>query len=141
MKTILCFILILSTEISSAQFTAAEQQQQQQTQNLIVGTMVGLVAVGAAVVIIFTSKAHKQAAAEEAKFQACIGKPKSEIYTIYGPPNSIVDDAQGQGGTILEYQSVITSGGGKSAVYTRTHRKLFYLNKENIATSVKEDIQ
>ena len=146
MKTILCFILILSTELCSAQFTAAQQQElqteqaeQQQEGRLAAGILIGATAAITTVAVIFFSKAHKHSVAEEAKFQACVGKSKSEIYTIYGPPNSIVDDAQGQGGTILEYQTVITSGGGETPVSTITNRKMFYLNKDNVVTSVKED--
>ena len=148
MKTILCFILILSTGISSAQslapYSAAQEQQEQQNDqfsNVFIGSMVAVTAVVTALVVVSTSKAQKRAEAEEAQFQACVGKTKSDIYTLYGPPNSIVDDAQGQGGTILEYSTLKTSGGGKRPVYSQTYRKLFYLNKDNSVTSVKEDIQ
>jgi len=77
----------------------------------------------------------------EAKFQRSVGKTKSDIYAMYGPPNSIVDDGQGQGGTILEYLSVQTYGGGREGVSTVTYRKMFYLNKDNMVVSVKEDKQ
>ena len=81
-------------------------------------------------------------AAAEAQFQACVGKTKQQVYALYGPPNSIVDDAMGDGGTILEYLSINTYGGDENTpAYTITYRKLFYLNKDNVVTSVKEDTQ
>jgi hypothetical protein len=134
MKTILCFILILSTAISSAQVAPA---------GFVIGASIvsALIVAGITTGIVLGVRGRRAQVAEEAKFQACAGKTKSEIYTLYGPPNSIVDDAQGQGGTILEYSTLRSSGGGKTAVYTRTYRKLFYLNKDNIVTSVKEDIR
>ena len=127
MKNILCFILILSTEICSSQSISSEQQQQRETVNVVIGAMVAIVSVTAILTVIFASKAHRQQIAEASKFQACVGKAKSEIYSLYGPPNSIVDDAQGQGGTILEY------------FIAGRIRKYFYLDKDNIVTAVKED--
>jgi len=144
-RNIVCFILILSIGISSAQVNVVQQQQVQQQQDetqtftIIIGAVVTLTAVFTFIAIALTSKAHKQEAAEEAKFQACVGKTKSEIYTIYGPPDSIVDDGQGLGGAILEYHKVVASSDGNNGVYTITYRKLFYLNKENIVTAVKKD--
>ena len=129
MKNTIFFILMLSTELCSAQNTSVQQEQQQKTQNTVIGVMAAVITVSAIIAVIFSSKAHKQAVADEAKFHACIGKTKSEIYTLYGPPNSIVDDAQGQGGTILEYHKISGSG----------NRKLFYLNIDNIVTAVKDD--
>jgi len=131
MKNVICLLLILSTAICSAQSINEQEQMQQQreTQNIVIGVMVAIVTISAIVTVIFCSKAHRQEMAERAKFQGCLGKSKSDIYNIYGPPNSIVDDAQGQGGTILEYR--IVNGGG--------NRKMFYLNKDNIVTAVKDD--
>ena len=145
---IIFFILILTTGISSAQISALpsqqmedEQQQQQKTQNIFVGVMVASAAVSAIIIGVIYSKAHMRAKIEEAKFQSSVGKTKSEIYTLFGPPNSIVDDGQGQGqgGTILEYQTITTSGGDGTNVITTTFRRMFYLNSDNIVTSVKED--
>jgi len=118
---------MLSTELCSAQNTSVQQEQQQKTQNTVIGVMAAVITVSAIIAVIFSSKAHKQAVADEAKFHACIGKTKSEIYTLYGPPNSIVDDAQGQGGTILEY---LNRG---------RNRKMFCINKDNVVTAVIED--
>jgi hypothetical protein len=150
-RSILCFILGLSIILNGCASTSgmnstqsAAQQQDQQEATEIIGVTVGTLAFITVVCVLIASanakKAKAKAKAEEDKFQACVGKTKAEIYTIYGPPDSIVDDAQNDGGTILIYQTITTSGGSDdSSVETTTHRKLFYVNKNNIVTSVKED--
>ncbi len=147
-KNIICLILILSIGTSSAQFSTSQQQLMQQGQedqqnleNRAITSFVALVVVTTLVLVVVISARKARARADEAKFQACVGKTKSEVYTIYGPPDNIIDDAQGQGGTILIYRTITTSGGGKTGVYTYTYRKMFYLNKDNIVTAVKEDTE
>jgi hypothetical protein len=147
-RNLICFLLIASiilnscTSTSGLSASAAQQQQQQQTEQII-GIALGVV-VFTTIVCLFVaisngSKAKAQKQADEAKFQACVGKTKAEIYTLYGPPDSIVDDGLNDGGSILEYHTIITSGGGRAGVSTTTYRKLFYLNKADVVTSVKED--
>ena len=152
MRTLICLALSLSILFYGCSTTAnlpASQQAQQEQENqqiteIVVGTVAFIAVVTTIVVLVLHRyekrlKALEQAA--EAKLQSCVGKTKSDVYTMYGPPNSIVDDGQGQGGTILEYLNIVSYGGGDSPVFTVTYRKLFYLDKDNIVVSVKEDTQ
>src|ERR1700733_14683113 len=119
---ILCFILgsaiILNGCESTAGLSASQaqtvNQQNQEITEIVVG-VVGFTVLLTTIVIIAVSgqvkKQQIQQQAEEAKFQACVGKTKAEIYAIYGPPNSIVDDGQNDGGNILEYLKVVSYGG------------------------------
>ena len=108
MKHIISYILILSILLygcsSTSNLPSNQQTQQQQEQQTVTDIIVGVAAfmvVMTTVVWIVVHHAVKkqkaQAAADEAKFQSCIGKTKSEVYEMYGPPNSIVDDGQGAG--------------------------------------------
>lgn len=153
MKKIICFVLCFSLILSGCESTAGlsgtqlqqVNQSNQDITDIVVGTCVFTVGIIAIVAVAVHNAIKNQKAiqaAAEAKFQACVGKTKQQVYALYGPPNSIVDDAQGQGGTILEYLSITTYGGDdNTSAYTITYRKLFYLNKDNVVTSVKEDTQ
>jgi hypothetical protein len=153
MRKTLCFILCFSLILSGCESTTGlsgnnlqqAQQDNQEVTDIVVGTLaITAVTVGLVAIAVHNTVKTQMAiqAAAEAQFQACVGKTKKEIYAIYGPPNSIVDDAQDQGGTILEYLSISSYGGDQNtSAYTITYRKLFYLNKDNIVTSVKEDTQ
>lgn len=133
-------VLNCSAQINNAQQQFQQQQQSEnQMRNILLEVGGGLIILTSVVMLIAYSKAHRQAIAEDAKFQGCIGKTKSEIYAIYGPPDSIVDDAQGLGGTILEYTTTATQTDSNNGVYTTTNRRMFYLNKDNIVTAVKKD--
>jgi hypothetical protein len=151
MKSILCCILGLSIILNGCMSTAsgtstpvsaAQQQQDQQADEIIgiaVGSVVLLTLVGLVVASANSQKIKAKRQADEAQFQACIGKTKADVYNIYGPPDNIVDDGQADGGTILIYQKTVTEGDDKTGIITTTHRKLFYLNKDNIVTAVKRD--
>jgi hypothetical protein len=149
MKSLISFLLIFSIILngcaSTSAGTSATQQQQQQQQEitrviaisasvLVLTTVICIFAVSASV-----KKAKAKQLADEAAFQACVGKKKADIYTLYGPPDNIVDNGQGDGGTILIYQTITTYGGEDGTAYTSTHRKLFYISKDNVVTAVKED--
>lgn len=140
MKTLLPFVLIASILLNGCMATSgaaasnAPAQEGQYT-GLFIGFAVAAVAITVGIAV---SKSQKHQAAE-AQFHACVGKTKAEIYTLYGPPDSIVDDGLADGGNILEYKHVKTTTNADGTVTTATDRKLFYLNKDNIVTSVKED--
>jgi hypothetical protein len=150
-KSIISFILIISISLdgcastSGASSTPTSQAQQQQQQEVVeIVTITSVILVFTTVLCIFVASANAKkdkakAKAEEDKFQACVGKTKAEIYSIYGPPDSIVDDGLNDGGNILIYRTVSTTGDSDNGYSTITYRKLFYLNKDNVVTSVKED--
>jgi len=152
-KGIVCFILGFSIILNGCESTAGltpsqtqmVNQQNNEITEIVVGTVAFTVLICTLVIVAVHGAVKKQKvlqAIEEAKFQACVGKPKSEIYALYGPPNSIVDDGLNDGGNILEYLKVVSYGGGdNTSVTTTTYRKLFYLNKDNIVIAVKEDTQ
>jgi hypothetical protein len=148
MKKIIGLVLSLSILIYGCAPTAGlsttpsqmQAQEQQVQSDFIAGAIVFVVVVCVVGVWAVTTGKTRRAKVK-AELQACVGRTKAEIYIKYGPPDSIVDDAQGQGGTILIYQTITTSGGGRSGVSTSTYRRLFYIDKDNIVTAVKEDVK
>lgn len=77
--------------------------------------------------------------------ESWVGKPKSDLYLSWGPPNNVTDD--GNGGQILIYGRTVTMGQVPGQVYgnyngglsytapvqrTYTKTRMFYVNSEGI---------
>lgn len=141
MKTLISYLLISSLLfngcMAGAGSTASPNSQPQEGD--YTGVFIGAAVVGLVISIaVAVSKSQRHQAAE-AKFHACIGKTKAEIYALYGPPDSIVDDGRGDGGTILEYKHITSTTNFDGSISTTTNRKMFYLNQFDRVTSVSED--
>lgn len=140
MKTLLSFALIASILLNGCMATGGTTSSNTPPQEgQYTGIFIGAAVIGLGVAIVVLVSKSQQYRADEAKFHACVGKTKAEIYALYGPPDSIVDDGKGDGGTILEYTTVSATTDGDGDITTTKNRKMFYLNKDNIVISLSED--